>query len=136
VGTVRPNRISVYTVGPTDPPSLSGVAFQLAHNFTNPRKAPQPAPGLPLNYDQLGATPITAYWRKNVLYTAFADCIRFGDMGPGQCSDAVHIIRLAAVATLQAAPDELIFGERNPLDEPPGTVNDYAFPGLAREQAR
>jgi hypothetical protein len=86
VDAIVKNQLSVFTVGPSDPPSLSGAAFALNFAFTSPRQAPQPPPGLPLNYNQLGLTPITAYWRGQVLYTAFTDCVRFGDMAAGRAA--------------------------------------------------
>ena len=50
-------RIATYFVTPTDPPQLSGSAFDLP------------------------ATIITAYWRSGILYTSFADCVKFADAG-------------------------------------------------------
>jgi hypothetical protein len=84
-----------------------------------------------LNYgSNLISNIITAYWRSGELYTSFADCVRFADMSTG-CADAVHIVKFQADANAVSYDGGVIFGERNPLDEPPGTVNHYAFPGTA-----
>jgi hypothetical protein len=124
-------RVVTYFITPTDPPHLSGQAFDLPSTIGTAVNAPQPSPGQPLNYgSNLLSNIITAYWRDGILYTSFADCVEFADMASG-CADAVHIVKFQADANTVSYHGGLIFGERNPLDEPPGTVNHYAFPGTA-----
>jgi len=124
-------RMVTYFITPTDPPHLSGRAFDIPSTIGYAIDAPQPSPGLPLNYgSNLNSNIITAYWRSGILYTSFADCVKFADMSSG-CADAVHLVKFKADANSVSYDSGLIFGERNPLDEPPGTVNHYAFPGVA-----
>ena len=124
-------RMTAYVVGPTDPPTLSGTAFDLPAVMGGPIKAPQPPPGDLLNFDQVGAQVVTAYWRGGILYGAFSDCVKFADMAIGTCADAIHLVKFDAHANAIGLAGGRIFGERNPLDEPAGTINQYAFPGVA-----
>jgi len=131
VGQGGSKRMVTYFITPTDPPQLSGQAFDIPSTIGYAIDAPQPSPGQPLNYgSNLFSNIITAYWRAGTLYTSFTDCVKFADMSSG-CADAVHIVKFQADANGASYDGGVIFGERNPLDEPPGTVNHYAFPGTA-----
>jgi hypothetical protein len=51
--------------------------------------------------------------------------VKFADMSSG-CAGAVHPVEFQANANTVSYQGGLTFGERNPLDEPPRTVNHYA----------
>jgi hypothetical protein len=125
--------LAVYTVSAGDPPNLKSAAVEMGSDITWSPDAP--SPGGDLKWSLTGWIPtMSAYLRNGRLTTAFADCVRFSDMESGTCATAIHLVRLQVSQSAVSLGSERIFGERNPLDEPEGTVNWYGYPAPAENK--
>ena len=117
-------------ITPTDPPTLTSVSIPMP-NLTAVPLSSEPGMSLPINYGNVGNGPIKATQLGGTLAVAWNDCRNWQSI-VAPCSPSVHVV----TATVGSFPNvtaklDRVFGQRNVLDDPAGSIVDYGMPGVA-----
>jgi len=131
VASTVDSRFVLTAVGPTDPPELHAMSWDMPDMQGAP-DWPQKGSLKAVSYGNVGNQPITATLTGTTLVTGFVDC-RTWVNSQSECSPSLHLLAmdLTLFPVTSTLGKDRVVGWRSVLDDAPNDVVAYGLPGIA-----
>jgi hypothetical protein len=129
------DRFVLTAVGPTDPPQLAAMSWDMPDMQAAP-DWPQKGSLQAVEYGNVSNQPITATLTGRTLTTGFVDCRTWVD-SQSECSPSLHLLTMDLTffpVNSTLGKDRLV-GWRSLLDDASNDVVAYGLPGIASNKA-
>lgn len=131
VASTASNHLILTAVGPTDPPALVTLSWDMPNIEGAPGWPQKGGPEL-IDYGNVSNQPITATMNGRTLTAGFVDC-RTWTKSQKDCSPSLHLVSIDVSVLPVAAflTKDRVVGWRSVLDDASDDVVAYGLPGIA-----